>query len=164
MSKKMMKRSLALGALMAFVITGSAMAAEPIIAKDKSHAFSNNTSTRSQDVVKYQVMAQREYNEDDLIITVIGTSDNNGITAFGKTGLPKSVKTVDGTMTITVDNLNVTGSTSDAIMTQYDGKLTMNIAKSAYVNSYGDGISSGAQSNANIVINASTADITVIAG
>ncbi|MBR5486534.1 MAG: hypothetical protein IKV70_01010, partial [Phascolarctobacterium sp.] len=28
MSKKMMKRSLALGALMAFVITGSAMAAE----------------------------------------------------------------------------------------------------------------------------------------
>ena len=30
MSKKMMKRSLALGALMAFVITGSAMAAEPV--------------------------------------------------------------------------------------------------------------------------------------
>lgn len=33
MSKKMMKRSLALGALMAFVITGSAMAEEPVYSK-----------------------------------------------------------------------------------------------------------------------------------
>ncbi|MBQ5625219.1 MAG: hypothetical protein IIU95_05785, partial [Phascolarctobacterium sp.] len=31
MSKKMMKRSLALGALMAFVITGSAMAASGVV-------------------------------------------------------------------------------------------------------------------------------------
>ena len=42
MSKKMMKRSLALGALMAFVITGSAMAAVPTDVTEATLDTSNN--------------------------------------------------------------------------------------------------------------------------
>ena len=45
MSKKMMKRSLALGALMAFVITGSAMAAELTIADEAAYSKLKNDST-----------------------------------------------------------------------------------------------------------------------
>lgn len=40
MAKKMMKRSLALGALMAFAITGSAMAADYTMSGDKIHNVS----------------------------------------------------------------------------------------------------------------------------
>ena len=44
MSKKMMRRSLALGALMAFVITGSAMAAELTISSDADFAAAKENS------------------------------------------------------------------------------------------------------------------------
>lgn len=42
MSKKLMKRSLALGVLMAFVITGSAMAADTVINPEMPHNYSPN--------------------------------------------------------------------------------------------------------------------------
>ncbi|MBQ7883228.1 MAG: autotransporter outer membrane beta-barrel domain-containing protein [Phascolarctobacterium sp.] len=66
MSKKMMKRSLALGALMAFVITGSAMAETPNGWNSVNWATTSSTA--------YVYVAKEDNTSGDLNVTVDGTN------------------------------------------------------------------------------------------
>ena len=82
MSKKMMKRSLALGALMAFVITGSAMAAELTISSDSDFAkvkngeiegWSNGTDIGKQNYARLEDLAS----DNTLTINNVNAIDIN---------------------------------------------------------------------------------------
>ena len=69
MSKKMLKRSLALGALMAFVITGSAMAKDIETQSDLDTALSNEVGKISDNVVakSEDLSISNTYNKDKVI-------------------------------------------------------------------------------------------------
>ena len=119
MSKKMMKRSLALGALMAFVITGSAFA--------ESVPTDNNPI--SQD--GYNIIGT---GVEDLTVTGLNTGYGYGVDGYGTiTGVNNL------TVTAVINNaLNVLVSTDGTNITANNITLTANNSNGNAIQAYGD--------------------------
>ena len=92
MSKKMMKRSLALGALMAFVITGSAMAAEVVDKPETSVSYvgvaEDNAHATKVQFVGSEVLTSGNYGVDNIVSYNVNVNAekqnevNGGVFAF----------------------------------------------------------------------------------
>ena len=124
MSKKMLKRSLALGALMAFVITGQAWAA------GKDYGVNNdaaNLDNREVSITSSELV--------DLGDVTFNT--NTGIHSIGIQGINsnKIVNLKAGALTLNTEENGIT--------IQYDGQVKLAIEKSLTINAGGIGISSG---------------------
>ena len=135
MSKKIIKRSLALGALMAFVITGSAMAAviEPVMPNDGNPYWgqseriyvlgegglkSDSELSRNYDVTEQPGINPSPSHPDtfvfelnDKVLTVPGSVLVNGGNILEITGRVGSTLNVNGTLgikgTVNIDTLNI---------------------------------------------------------
>ncbi len=147
MSKKMLKRSLTLGALMAFVITGSAMAAEYVSgyeiqydtvknAKDPSYNTTNSDGKYcfQEGTINTQLLDLREY-KGNIVINI----ENNGaikidvknvndeinwpVDIYGTSWCPESngayTTTVNGSLDIVVDRY---GSSDNRVINVSDGE------------------------------------------
>ncbi|MBQ8418131.1 MAG: autotransporter outer membrane beta-barrel domain-containing protein [Phascolarctobacterium sp.] len=161
MSKKMLKRSLALGALMAFVITGSAMAAD---------------SNKAGSVIDPKG-ATIEYESLDPIVNT--HKDGYGVQGTGKLIVASELNITSGDNaiygkngTLTVDALRIVidanGSPDDPanglFVDSCDLAVNTNYLK---IDSEGHGINSGAQAGNSIIINNSgnnSAVVNIIAG
>ena len=148
MSKKMMKRSLALGALMAFVITGSAMAA------DKTVGVSNNTTHKINDAAhqwvennKLMDLDSPVYNLTNNGIHITGAQPGEAINGNGEANLT----TVD--LNITVKNTNDLTNPGNGLYTVYGGKLNLTVSNEMVLDVDGHGINAGAYAGDKITIN-----------
>jgi len=130
MSKKMLKRSLALGALMAFVITGSAMAAEPIELKGESvekygaYAFNNGVNTGVSANVVGEGNETIKFIGNDAEDSLSGSNVAIGGWSLGvdKDGNLKNQSSIVG-----VKDVVVSKSWLNAFNAQVDTKLTINV-------------------------------------
>ncbi|MBQ7884125.1 MAG: autotransporter outer membrane beta-barrel domain-containing protein [Phascolarctobacterium sp.] len=164
MSKKMLKRSLALGALMAFVITGSAMARE--IEATNMHGLGNK-SGEFQEIAESEVM-----NEDVLDINIIDTKDSRTYVGVLVYGFDKGQKLnnnkvyyEDGTLTINANSISITGTAASALHTNHnESDLILNVAEKLYIDSIGHGINTGTGVSNRIIINGANAVVDIIAG
>ena len=130
MSKKMLKRSLALGALMAFVITGSAMAAEPIELKGESvdkygaYAFNNGENTG---------LSANVIGEGNETVKFIGNdaedsaSGSNVAIGGWSLGVDQDGNLKNQSSIVGVKDVVVSKSWLNAFNAQVDTKLTINV-------------------------------------
>ena len=126
MKKKMMKRSLALGALMAFVITGSAMA-----------AVYENVDGKWQDSSLEQtglaLNAEVSNSEDGSVIKHTGailTNKNYGIAAFNNA----TVNVLGSDISIGVSNTNDATGVSACAVTKFKGNALVSFTDGGKVN------------------------------
>ena len=159
MSKKMLKRSLALGALMAFVITGQAWAAE-----EKAVVVTNNTSLRNQDNYHFLVSNSDvvELGDVDLIVT------GNGMTFSGVTksdGSTQSGEAVNENPNVNLHATNLkmsTGNDNNGIQLHYGAKLDLDVDNKLSITATGHGINTGGAMDGKVDITAG--DVTINAG
>ena len=152
MAKKILKRSLALGALMAFVITGSAMASG-----EKTVGVTNNTTYKNRDSAFIYI------NNDapiDLGIEKYEVS-GNGIHITGTDILGEAINE-NGKANLHANDLTITTTGGgNGIYTVYGAELNLTVDNKLLINSSGHGINSGATPKSSIVIDAKNADIII---
>ena len=152
MSKKMLKRSLALGALMAFVITGSAMAAE------KTVGISNNTTHKLNDSAHVFVQ------NSDLLELGSPTYEvsSNGIHITG--AQPGEAINSNGVANLHAGELTIkTTNGGNGIYTVYGGQLTLAVDDGLFITSSGHGINSGTSADSFVTINADKTTVSIVA-
>ena len=152
MAKKILKRSLALGALMAFVITGSAMASG-----EKTVGVTNNTTYKNIDSAFIYI------NDDALFDLGIQKYEvsGDGIHITG-TDTPGEAINGNGKANLHANDLTITTTGGGSgIYTVYGAELNLTVDNKLLINSSGHGINSGILPNSSIVIDAKNADIII---
>jgi len=160
MSKKMLKRSLALGALMAFVITGSAMAAENLAGITNCTDYGPNGTHTDQ--CKVKVM-------DEETVELGSVNYNLTRTGIFAAGITKADGTYQGGQAFNNNpNVNLHAkdlrivTTSNGVILQYGAKLYVDVDEDFYLKADGNGVHTGAEKAGKIELDAN--DVTVIAG
>ena len=166
MAKKMMKRSLALGALMAFAITGSAMAADYTMSGDKIHNVSEmitgeNTLSGSGTLTINNGIAQNHVIMDskltvngvDLVINsaVTGESDwgvlrnatinSDSKITINQTGKDAAIGYMAANDNITAAELNIVSKGASAIYSNGDDVKVLDADKITLESTFVDGTS-----------------------
>ena len=156
MSKKMLKRSLALGALMAFVITGSAMAEEPVYSKYTGTGTESHVSNVYWDGNGGSLTLSKDTNA-----TAIGKQHGSmGLKNFSEIIFDGQYYTsgfLANPGNITLDNIGTIKQTEGSYVTilfspQYGGNIVANV-KDIIMNDCGNAIY--CQSGSTLTINAS---------
>ncbi len=156
MSKKMMKRSLALGALMAFVITGSAMAEEPVYSEYTGTGTESHVSNVYWDGNGGSLTLSKDTNA-----TAIGKQHGSmGLKNFSEIIFDGQYYTsgfLANPGNITLDNIGTIKQTEGSYVTilfspQYGGNIVANV-KDIIMNDCGNAIY--CQSGSTLTINAS---------
>ena len=156
MSKKMLKRSLALGALMAFVITGSAMAEEPVYSKYTGTGTESHVSNVYWDGNGGSLTLSKGTDA-----TAIGKQHGNmGLKNFSEIVFDGQYYTsgfLANPGTIVLDNIGTIKQTDGSYVTilfspQSGGSIVANVGD-IYMNDCGNAIY--CQSGSNLLINAS---------
>ncbi|MBO5169123.1 MAG: autotransporter domain-containing protein [Phascolarctobacterium sp.] len=159
MSNKDVKRSLALGALMAFVITGQVWAAE-----EKAVVVTNNTTHKNKNDYHFLVSNSDVVELGNVDLTVTG----NGMTFSGVT---KSDGNVQGGEAVNENpNVNlhatglkiVTGGDNNGIQLHYGAKLDLDVEGELSITATGHGINTGGAMDGKVDITAG--GVTISAG
>ena len=162
MSKKMMKRSLALGALMAFVITGSAMAAELATNESLTGTMNGNNEsyTLDTDVVTLSSTVENTLIKDATIAVDAGKTLNLISKASGGdwNGVINNGVTITGDGII---NIKQEAGSGNAIGSRTQQQDIVNItANTVYADVFGNGSAIYAENEDKVTINAK--EITLI--
>ncbi len=152
MSKKMMKRSLALGALMAFTITGSVWAEET-----KDYGITNDGTAYKNNNCYISIESNALYEADELTYTGVST----GILAHGNNS--SNPRNKNSEVNVHTNKMYI-DSTDLGLNTQYNGKIYLGIDTDLKIYADGHGINSGAQYGASIEVDAINADVYIEAG